>query len=136
MIWPHARRVITMMQNAKAVRDWPVVKFPRKHVGSKVIERSVAVRDAVRDPNPACVSLFDFSPKAAQLIARFTDARTLWFARTTSELRDRLNYCTVRALSFFFTYDSGSQDVNLREQVSFWLGSLEKSHSLAGRFVF
>lgn len=29
-----------------------------------------------------------------------------------------------------------SQGVNLREQVSFWSGSLEKSHSLAGRFVF
>jgi len=33
-------------------------------------------------------------------------------------------------------YDLISQDRNLREQVSFWLGPFEKSHSLAGRSVF
>ena len=140
MIGVYARRIIAFVKHKKIDGYRAVCKLVSDAVRPRLfllpIERAIAFR-APGQPKPACISFLNIGPKLlrCRLLGRVIAIGRTVFTAPPFYLRQVSFKSSITGFANA-CYFSASQDVNLREQVSFWLGSLENSNSLEGRFVF
>lgn len=138
----YAGRIIAGVSHDLIRLYFPVMDFITQSVGidryASLASQSVSVLVQCSVPRPASIpALLDAIPESFQVISLLVligaFARTVFCPSVPDLVRRAVKFLSAK---FTSTYYGSSQSVNLRDRFAAWLGSLEWSNTLAGRFVF